>query len=119
MSLQRMWRVSFVLYLVLLSWQLLTPTTLVSAGSWDKLIHFTGFYVLASLALQAEWHSSTYKFLLVLIVYAALTEVLQHLIPGRSFSVLDWIADSAGILVALKLNTYFPKRLWILSRNCN
>jgi VanZ family protein len=116
---QLTWRVSFAAYFVLLSWQLLTPTTIVSAGSWDKLIHFLGFFVLAGLALLSAWNTSTNKLLMMLIVYAALTEVLQYFIPGRGFSVLDWVADSLGILAALKLSRYFPKYIGLLSSNSN
>jgi VanZ family protein len=119
MSLKRMWRVSFAIYFVLLSWQLLTPTTIVNAGSWDKLIHFSGFFVLAGLAILAAWNTPGQKLLLMLIAYAALTEILQHFIPGRGFSVLDWVADSLGILAALRLSAYFLKRDWLLSNNCH
>lgn len=117
MSFQFVWRAGFVAYFVLLSWQLLTPTTIVSVGSWDKLIHFAGFFVLTGLALRSAWINSSYKLLLMLIAYAALTEVLQHFIPGRSFSVFDWVADSLGILAAWRLNAYFPMRHWLLSSN--
>ena len=119
MSPRLAWRVSFAAYFVLLSWQLLTPTTIVSAGGWDKLIHFLGFFVLAGLALLSAWNTSTNKFLMMLIVYAALTEVLQYFIPGRSFSVLDWVVDSLGILAALKLSRYLPKHNRLLSSNSN
>ncbi|MCP4008957.1 MAG: hypothetical protein GY726_05515, partial [Proteobacteria bacterium] len=90
-------RFLFISYFVFLSWQLLTPVTIVSAGSWDKLIHFSGFFVLGGLAILAGRNIPASRLILMLIAYAALTEILQHFVPGRSFSVLDWVADSLGV----------------------
>ena len=105
-------RLAFTAYFLLLSWQLLTPVTVVNPGSWDKLIHFFGFFALAALAVPAGWKLSLKQLGVVLIVYAALTEIFQHFIPGRSFSVADWLADSLGILVALGLGSYFTRRVY-------
>jgi VanZ family protein len=108
---QILWRFSFLAYFLLLSWQLLTPVTIVNAGGWDKLIHFSGFFVLAGLAMLAGWKTSSYKLVLALIGYAALTEILQYFIPGRSFSVLDWMADSLGVLIASLIFSLVSKRV--------
>ncbi len=105
------WRSGFVAYFLLLSWQLLTPVTIVSAGSWDKLLHFAGFFVLGALGKLAAWHTSMFKLALSLVAYAVLTEILQHFIPGRSFSMLDWAADALGIGFALLLSTTMPDRI--------
>ena len=96
-----LWRGAFIAYLLLLSWQLLTPVTIVSAGDWDKLIHFSGFFMLGGLAIFSGWALSKTKLVFGLMAYAALTEILQHFIPGRSFSVLDWVADSVGVICAV------------------
>ncbi len=109
------WRFAFIGYFVLLSWQLLTPVTIVSAGSWDKLIHFTGFFVLGALAIMAGRNIPASRLILTLIAYAALTEILQHIIPGRSFSVLDWVADSLGVLVAVLSCLYVLGRFQLLT----
>ena len=111
---QILWRFSFLAYFLLLSWQLLTPVTIVSAGSWDKLIHFSGFFLLGGLAMLAGWKTSVYKILLALIAYAALTEILQHFIPGRSFSVLDWVADSMGVVIAVLISSVVLKQIAFL-----
>lgn len=111
---QILWRFSFLAYFLLLSWQLLTPVTIVSAGGWDKLIHFSGFFVLGGLAMLAGWKTSTYRLVLALIGYAALTEILQHFIPGRSFSVLDWVADSMGLVIAALIVSVVLKRISFL-----
>jgi len=108
------WRIAFGAYFVLLSWQLLTPVTIVSAGNWDKLIHFSGFFVLGGLAILAGRSIQAPRLILTLIAYAALTEILQHFIPGRSFSVLDWVADSLGVLVAVLSGLYVLHRFQFL-----
>jgi len=110
-----LWRPVWVLYFLLLSWQLLTPVTLVSVGSWDKLIHFGGFFVLAGLAILARWQPSTRILIALLLGYAALTEILQHFIPGRSFSVFDWLADALGIVLAVGMGSYGFARISMLS----
>ncbi len=113
------WRLAFVAYFALLSWQLLTPVTIVSAGSWDKLIHFSGFFVLGGLAILAGRSIQTSRLILTLIAYAALTEILQYFIPGRSFSVLDWVADSLGVLVAVLSGLYVLDRFQFLKLKPN
>lgn len=108
------WRYVFVAYFMMLSWQLLTPVTIVSAGNWDKLIHFSGFFILGCLAILAGRNISAFKLISVLMIYAALTEILQHFIPGRSFSLLDWVADGLGVLAAILSGLYVLDRLqWL------
>jgi VanZ family protein len=38
---------------------------------------------------------------LVASVWGLSTEFIQLLVPGRSFDLLDWLADSIGVLLAL------------------
>ncbi len=102
-------------YFIFLNWQLLTPVTLVQAGGWDKLYHFAAFFVLA-VVLCAGWQRRSVRgWILALLAYAALTEILQHFIPGRSFSVMDWVADAvgvgAGMFFASLLETRWPSLL--------
>lgn len=115
MPFQPLWRLLFTLYFGFLSWQLLTPVTIVNPGSWDKLIHFSGFFVLAALACLAWRKMSTSWCLLILFGYAAVTEILQYFIPGRNFSVIDWIADSLGVLAAIALSLYLSERIPFLN----
>ena len=113
--LKALWRLGFVAYFILLSWQLLTPVTIITAGSWDKLYHMVSFAVLAGLAILAWRNFSTITIAITLICYAALTEILQHFIPGRSFSVLDWLADDLGIVIATLVTVYLLKHLRFLN----
>lgn len=110
-------RLVFAVYFAFLSWQLLTPVTIISAGRWDKLYHIGSFVVLAALAVLA-WRSASTKILaVILLLYGALTEILQHFIVGRSFSVADWLADSLGIIIGLFVSLYLLKRTKLFTKS--
>ena len=68
----------------------------------DKIVHSALF---AALALSGRWAGIGRGVLgTLLVLYAAVSEVLQGLTPlGRSASVLDWLADVAGLLLGLSL----------------
>ena len=104
-------RLSALVYTLLLNWQLLTPVTIVQAGGWDKLFHFSGFFVLAGMLAQGWQQLSCVQWFTSLLLYAALTEVLQHFIPGRSFSIMDWLANGLGIATGLLLS-YLLSKSW-------
>ncbi len=66
----------------------------------DKLTHsvvFFGFAVLVDLSSSRKpfwlWKG------LPLLIYGIGIEVMQYFTPERSFSMLDWAADLAGILL--------------------
>ncbi|UMR31016.1 VanZ family protein [Massilia sp. MB5] len=67
----------------------------------DKLLHFLAFAGLTVLAarLAPGWAELRY-WLLGLLVAGWLIEVLQKLVPGRSFCWRDLAANAAGIAVA-------------------
>lgn len=65
----------------------------------DKIIHLLLFAICAILALRAWLFTlKLFPIILLLLVFAGLTEVAQHLVPGRSMSFGDMIADTIGIL---------------------
>jgi len=74
-----------------------------------KGIHFLLFFA-ASLVAQFAWplsHGAT-RFI-YLIIFAAVTEVLQFFAIGRSPSLEDWLINASGILLAFTL-------LWVFNR---
>ncbi len=81
----------------------------------DKLIHVVVFF---GFALLVDLSSSRKPFWLwkglPLLVYGIGIEVMQYFTPFRSFSVMDMVADFAGILIyfLLKLSV-----LYIVKRN--
>jgi len=94
-------------YFLLLNWQLLTPVTLIQPGGWDKAIHFFAFLVMSGLVALVWPRLRPGIHIAVLLAYGALTEILQHFIPGRSFSVADWLADALGVVIGLLLGRGF------------
>ncbi|MGY1780540.1 VanZ family protein [Geodermatophilus sp. SYSU D01036] len=68
----------------------------------DKLVHLALFL---ALALAGRWAGACREPLAVLLlVYGAISEVVQAVTPvERSGSVLDWVADAAGVGLGLLL----------------
>ena len=64
----------------------------------DKLIHGLMFFVIAFLCSHALGSKFGFKAVIALALFGLAIEVLQHLLPWRSFSLLDWLADVIGIL---------------------
>ena len=79
--------------------------------NFDKFIHVGLFAVLACLFMRPvvkstlpakeKWHYLI-KIAIATIVWGLTTEIIQKFfIPGRSFTLGDWLADSLGSLIAL------------------
>ena len=66
----------------------------------DKVVHLVLF---AALAASGRWAGIRARVLAaLLLVYAAVSEVVQGLTPlERSASVADWVADAVGVLAGL------------------
>ena len=67
----------------------------------DKLVHASGYGVLAALLLLARWWRSVWPAIAALAAWAALDEATQA-IPGlgRSADLDDWLADVTGMVIA-------------------
>lgn len=79
---------------------------------FDKVVHFIEYMVLAVLFHRGLSRSSRREwiFTFCVVVFAglaigALDEYTQYFIPDRNMSVIDWLADAAGILVGSSLAT--------------
>jgi VanZ family protein len=77
-----------------------------SAGPfWDKQVHFLGYagFTLVAAYATAHLRDRPYRRALLVVVsvvcYGVLMELLQAPIPGRQFSVLDMLANTAGTLL--------------------
>lgn len=86
----------------------------------DKLVHAGLFGILAWLALHARSRDrgaqfSTWILIVGLATFAALDEVLQRFVPGRGGDWMDWVADMAGVLIAVRLFGMAPARREIVS----
>ena len=89
--------------------------------NYDKLIHVGIFAVLAFLFMypiikssavsrKEKWYYCI-KIALATIVWGYTTEVIQKFfIPGRSYDLTDWLADSlGGVLAMIFCKLYFLK----------
>lgn len=79
----------------------------------DKQIHFLMFFTLALLCSRGMRQHYGIKLLILLAGFALLTEFLQWLVPWRSFSWGDWLADIVGILsyhALYLLKAYFRRK---------
>ena len=68
---------------------------------WDKLYHAGNFGVLAALLHLATGRA--WLAVLLASIYGVSDEVHQAFVPGRSADAADWLADTAGALVAVLL----------------
>lgn len=76
---------------------------------WDKQNHFVAFctlYVLLSLAYMLL--STRAKSALLLLVGFQI-EITQYFIPSRSFSLMDVVADSVGIMIGIGIYRLISK----------
>ena len=87
----------------------------------DKVLHLSGFFVLAGLfwlTLAAHRVRRPIRMLLVLIVlplYGALDEITQPL-TGRTCDFYDWLADTTATLAALAMWEMLAwSRRWLIS----
>jgi VanZ family protein len=81
------------------------------AGLGDKVLHAGAFLVLGGLLDFSfpETGFGTGKIAL-LLAYGMAIEVVQHFLPFRTFSLLDWLADAAGIVLYVAAATPILKR---------
>jgi len=92
----------------------------VGESGWNKLeylgefaakgIHFSLFFA-ASIAAWFAWPmgNSTTQ-LVYLLLFAAVTEVLQFFAIGREPEFGDWLVDASGVLLAFALLGFFSRQ---------
>ena len=92
-------RLGLALALLVATWLMLTPAPPAAAGQVnDKLAHLLTFAGLAFLA-HAGWPQRGFspRLWLPLLAYGLAIEGLQYFVPGRSYSLYDWLADASGL----------------------
>ncbi len=88
------------------------PTGIIQASLIsDKTAHALVFFVLAFLYSHTAGKGYGVKEASLLIIFGLLIELIQYLLPWRSFSLLDWLADIAGIAGYEIIHRL--KRLWM------
>ncbi|HOE91276.1 MAG TPA: VanZ family protein [Candidatus Cloacimonadota bacterium] len=85
--------------------------------SWDKVAHFCEYMVLAYLYYKykvsagLDLKSIKKHLIYMLLIIPIIDEAHQLLIPGRSFSFLDMLADALGFATIILLITIKQSRL--------
>lgn len=78
----------------------------------DKVAHFSAYAILAALSLRATRSPRSWPVLCAVVAsiatLGAVDEWHQSFIPGRSMSLPDWFADTAGALVGTLAVRYLP-----------
>jgi len=94
-------RVLLLLALIITTYATTTELTHPAVTSInDKFAHFASFFILSLLAdLSFPKRGFDWAIWVPLSSYGLLIEVIQYHIPYRSFSLLDWAADSGGVLI--------------------
>lgn len=87
------------------------------AGLGDKVLHAGAFLVLAGL-LDFSFPATRFTAgkVATLLAYGMAIEVVQHFLPYRSFSLLDWLADAGGVALYAVVATPILKRTAWLQR---
>jgi VanZ family protein len=105
--------------LVFVTMTSLSPGAELPARFWnaDKFFHFLGYSWLAFLPLLAFARSQTAtRAALSMIALGCALELCQAFIPGRSFSIGDLAANTAGVLAGLWLGQRLrPARMRLLA----
>ncbi len=98
---------------------IITEISIYAYSNYDKLLHFflyTGFGIVLYLTMHFSRNAKLQKYavLLVLIIgvsYAITDEIHQTYVPGRSGTIADLMADTAGLVFSLIIT---PGLIYIL-----
>ncbi|MCB5251290.1 MAG: VanZ family protein [Candidatus Cloacimonadales bacterium] len=94
-----------------------SPVKLSEKISWDKIAHFTEYLILAFLYYKYRFLSGLQinkiqkQLFYMLLIIPVFDELHQLLIPGRSFSFLDILADMMGFATIILYLNYRKKRI--------
>ncbi|MGP4845230.1 VanZ family protein [Marinobacter sp. 1Y8] len=103
-----LWRLALIGSMLVILW--LATTRLdypIPASSWDKLNHLIAFIELAILA-RLSWPRLSPAYAgLAMLAYGLAIEIIQAPLAYREFSLLDLVADGAGVLIGLTLMLWF------------
>ena len=97
-------KISFGITFIAVEYLALTPQSFeIIESFWDKQNHLMAFMVLSLLVSLGYNRLTTAHKIGLLMGMGLQIEVTQYFIPGRSFSLWDWLADGLGILLGLAI----------------
>ncbi len=79
-----------------------------AVGHFDKIAHFAIFGLLATLVARCP---GVYRFRYAIVAvscFGIADELRQSFTPGRYVELADWVADTAGAVVAVTLYAFWP-----------
>jgi hypothetical protein len=76
--------------------------------NFDKLAHLAVFGLLATLVLRSPGLRHAWIAVVAVSLFGAADELRQSLTPGRVMEFADWLADSAGALIAVAVYRLWP-----------
>lgn len=105
-------RLAVVIVALAIAYLSLRPTANIGQIN-DKLGHFIAYFVLMFITGLAFWRgkSEVIAGLIFAAGYGMLMEVGQHFVPGRTFSILDMLANASGALLAGGFLLLFGKKI--------
>lgn len=119
MKLQLPTRTAWIIFIVLVL--LLVAGTTMPAGlkagiedrmwhqlPWSKLAHYTLFAMIGLCPVYGTGRAAAWRIIVVAVGLAALTELLQSLVPGRHPQLRDVLLDLSGTATALLLRKLLP-----------
>ena len=103
--------IPLVLYWIILFTATTLPgNQLPNLGISDKIEHFSAFLILSvllnlTLLFQRKsrlfFRYATILTIIICLLYGAVDEIHQLIIPGRSADIRDWLADSTGVFLGV------------------
>lgn len=81
---------------------------------WDKAGHFIAYCGLAGICRFASNKRATWQLIISVIIFSFIIELLQQLIPNRSFEWYDLLANGLGAISGGFI-AHFIKPFWIKS----
>lgn len=102
--------IAYLVFMTLLLF-MADPTRLISLHGWLLPLmqwlmpwaHLLSFLTLAVLALSVRWPVPRWGVVLILVLYAGMTEISQGFMPKRTGEWKDWFMDMAGIAVGMAI----------------
>lgn len=90
----------------ILIFSLLPGSQLPNDLPWDKAMHFVGYAGLAFLARYGSAKHPSWQLVIGCILFSIIIELLQLIVPNRSFEWMDILANSLGVLSGLLLAVF-------------
>lgn len=75
---------------------------------FDKVAHFSVFGLMATLILRPLRGGHVWWAVVIVSLFGVTDELHQSLTPGRSMELADWLADTAGAVIAVASYRFWP-----------